>query len=350
MVRQINPGLARLWIKDARQFGYASPVSHTPKSAAVAKALEYLEIGVANNQLDNLPKLVGTTDVAVRELLERHSPVISSTGSFLPELDNEAVERHFTEIMRLFLLGIKDPASAMRTRTKARVFLSKLDRTGVVLLRGLAASGIGIVFTQDQGRVLATDTLELGHPRASLGLTRIISAKNLVSGNTKTQLHSRVSGVFEDTEVAILISTDVVVPTDYQLWLSRDVPHISITFTESGVEISHLVFPGITPCLSCIEQQRLRQVPNWNLIAPQLSQIDRDLSESSMLLFASGLVLNQVLNVIDLGIQDPVSTDIISLDRKTGLITTHTLPARSCGCINPLADEETPNAPFVGSS
>ena len=350
MVRQINPGLARLWIKDTRQYGYENPVSQTPKSPSIQRALEYLELGVANNQIANLPKIVETTGIAVKELLERLSPILSSTGSFFPEMEQSEVERHFNEILRLFLIEVKDPAEALRKRSKARVFVSKLDRTGLVLLKGLAASGIGVVFTQDQGRVMSQDTLELGHPVASKGQTRILSARSLLSGSIKTQLHSRVSGVFDDTEVAILIATDVVVPTDYQLWLSRDIPHISVTFTESGVEISHLVFPGITPCLGCLELERLRTKPNWSLIAPQLAQLDRDLSDSSMMLFASGLVLNQVLNLVDLGIQDPVKTEITRLERKSGQIQLRSIEVESCGCISPLAGRGIPNEPSAGSS
>lgn len=350
MVRQINPGLARLWIKDTRQYGYSAPIAFTPKSASSSKALEYLEIGVANNQLANLPRLVGSTNLAIKELLDRLSPVLNKTGSFLPEMTEEEVERHFAEIMRLFLIGVKDPTEAMRARAKAKVFVSKLDRTGVVLLRGLAAAGVGTVFTQDQGRVLPQDTLELGHPISSLGQTRILSAKNLITGVTKTQLHSRVSGVFDNTDAVILISTDVILPADYHLWLARDVPHLAITYNEFGVELSHLVFPGITPCLSCLELERMRTIPNWRLIAPQLAQIDRDLSDSAMLLFAAGLALNRVLNLIDLGIQNPVPTEITKLDRKLGRIEVQTLEINSCGCFSPLDGRETRSEPFADSS
>ena len=332
MVRQINPSLARLWINNVRHFGYPNPVPVTADTPASQLALEYLEAGLSNSQFNNLPKLVGGTDHKIGDLVGRLSTILVQTSSFLPNLDSSDIERRFSEIMRLFAIGSSDPAEAIRNRNAARIFISKLDRTGMVLLEALSAAGIGLVFTQDSGKVGPGDTLNLGHPESSVGKTRISSAREVLGTGTKTQLHSRVSGVFDQTDVAIIIGTDVINPSDYQIWMARDVPHLAITFDELGVEISHLVVPGLTPCLSCLNLEKLAKEPNWSIIAPQLSLIDRDLSDSASLLFATGLSLTSVLNQLDLGNREEQVSDIIRLDRRTGSVMTRALGKPSCGC------------------
>ncbi|MCF8529459.1 MAG: hypothetical protein K9G13_06110 [Aquiluna sp.] len=332
MVRQINPSLARLWINNTRHFGYPNPYAVTTETPASQLALEYLEAGLSNNQFAILPKLVGGTDQKIGDLVGRLSSILVTTSSFLPELEQAEVERRFSEILRLFAIGSTDPAEALRKRSAARVFVSKLDRTGMVLLEALSAAGIGLVFTQDSQRVGPSDTLNLGHPESSLGKTRISSAREVLGAGTKTQLHSRVSGVFDLTDVAIILGTDVVNPIEYQTWMARDVPHLAITFDESGVEISQLVIPGLTPCLSCLNLERLAADPNWSAIAPQLSLVDRDLSDSASLLFATGVALTSVLTQIDLGNWQEQANRIVRLDRKTGAVLTRQVGNPTCGC------------------
>lgn len=332
MVRQINPSLARLWIGDRRQYGYSNPVGIEPTTPATQRALEYLEAGISNNQLPNLGKIVGTTNIQIGDLLSRISSVLVQTTSFLPELSPEAVEQKFAEIMRLFLTGSLDPAESLKNRSASRVFVSALDRTGLVLLQALSAVGIGTIFTQDQQRVLARDTLNLGHPESSLGETRISSARAILGQKTKTQLHSRVSGVFNETAVSVIIGTDVINPADYQIWMSRDVPHIAITFDELGVQVSHLVIPGVTPCLSCVALEKLNSEPNWQFIAPQLNLLDRDLGDTAVLLFATGVVVNAVLNLIDFGHQAGSKPQETRFDRRTGSVLQREVLSPNCGC------------------
>jgi hypothetical protein len=142
------------------------------------------------------------------------------------------------------------------------------------------------------------------------------------------QLHSRLSSSFDQISIAILIATDVVSPASYQIWLARDVPHLSIVFDEEGVEVSPLVVPGKTSCLSCYEKYRLENLANWPVIAPQLLALERSLADSAMLLFASGVVVNQVLNYLDLLKYEPLS---LRLDRS-GQIASFIPPASNCGC------------------
>ena len=334
VVRQINPGLARLWIDDTtRQYGANSEAVLTNLSNAQWRALDFLEAGVSDNQLSLLPKMASADAETTNELIERLGPLLSRTSSFMPTFTEHEVSKRFSEIMRLYLLGLDDPAETLRARRSLRVFLSKLDRTGLTLLRALNASAVTKVFTNDHSKVLPGDTVELGYPQSLLGSQRVRAAKSDADG-LSIQLHSRVSTAFDQADLAILVCHDIIQPADYQPWLSRDVPHLAICFDESGVEISHIVIPGVTPCLGCIELHRINNEPNWIKIATQLTNLDRDLADSALMLFSTGIALSKSLNFLDrLENQEPL--DMIRLERS-GEVVTSQANWSECGCRNAL--------------
>jgi len=334
VVRQINPGLARLWIADtARQYGANKQLLLTNLSNEQLRALDYLETGISDNQLSLLPKMAsadaGTTD----DLLMRLGPLLAKTTSFMPAFTEEEIARRFSEIMRLYLLGLNDPAETLRSRKKLRVFLSRLDRTGLTLLRALSASAIGNIFTNDHSQVLPADTLELGYPTTLEGTQRVKAAK---SGEAPLdiQLHSRMSKAFDRADFAVLVSNDITKPADYQPWLSRDVPHLAICFDETGVQISHIVIPGITPCLGCLELHRINSDANWVKIATQLSSLERNLADSALMLFACGIAISKSLNFLD-GLKNQGSLELTRLERS-GEVVTSQANWSECGCRNAL--------------
>ena len=117
VVRQINPGLARLWIDDTtRQYGANSEAVLTNLSNAQWRALDFLEAGVSDNQLSLLPKMASADAETTNELIERLGPLLSRTSSFMPTFTEHEVSKRFSEIMRLYLLGLDDPAETLRAR------------------------------------------------------------------------------------------------------------------------------------------------------------------------------------------------------------------------------------------
>jgi hypothetical protein len=142
------------------------------------------------------------------------------------------------------------------------------------------------------------------------------------------QLHSRISSTFDSVSLAVLVTTDITNPATYQTWLARDVAHLAIVFDEEGVEVSPLVVPGKTRCLGCYEKYRLEHTPHWPVIAPQLLALDRSLADSAMLLFASGVVVNQALNFLDLEV---IESNALRLNRN-GTVVSHKPEAINCGC------------------
>jgi hypothetical protein len=244
----------------------------------------------------------------------------SPTGISRPD-----VESRFAEIARVLLQGL-DPEEVKKLRKSKSVFIETLDATGLTIAKALALAGVGKQLSLDQIRVSSQDVSQLGYLAAQLGLPRVRAAQALIG--TDLQMHSRISGSFDAVSLAVLITTDIVNPASYQIWQARDIPHLSIVFDEEGVEVSPLIEPGKTSCLACYEKHRIETEPNWPVIAPQLLALDRTLADSALLLFASGVAVNQILNFIDHGQSE---SNAVRLNRD-GKIASFMPPAISCGC------------------
>lgn len=328
MATQINPRLARLWLADnIRQYGYRKPLRVESLSEPELRILDYLEAGITASQVQSLPELARADSETVGSVVDRVSSVLSESGRLPPELTAAEIDTKFAELARLFSAE-GEFADALARRRKSRIFIESLGRTGLVFAKALSASEIGTLLTLDQLRVSDKDCLPLGHPRSSIGLPRATSAKVQLE-TTQLQFHSRRSGSLDTVTAAVLIANDIVDPNSYQTWLARDVPHVAICFDEEGVEISPLVLPGKTPCIGCIEKARFEADSNWQTIAPQLLALDRSNEDSAMILFATGVVTNLLLDFIDHG--SFVSSSALRLDRGGSLMALQ--PAASpCGC------------------
>ena len=332
MVKQINPSLARIWhSENVRQYGYSNPKLIPIESESQHRLVDILEQGVTNVQFDNLTKLAKIQPRELNLMLTRLAPLIRQTSSFLPELDQSEVELRFAEIMRVFLADFKDPAAVMKKRGLAKVFVASLGRTGLLAAKALYTAGIGTIITFDGTRVRQPDTNELGYAPMAIGLTRHEAAKqHLGKKREELQLHTRLTDGLDRISAALLIANDVTDPADYQVWMTRDVPHISICFTESGASISQLVTPGVTPCLACSEIYRMQEDPSWLATVTQLSQLDRDLADSVSMLAAVSVAVRRILNQID----NPESDSSSPLDfvSTTGELLEGVLPETNCGC------------------
>lgn len=332
MVKQINPSLARIWhSENVRQYGYSNPKLVPIESESQHRLVDILEQGVTNVQFDNLTKLAKIQPRELNLILTRLAPLIRQTSSFLPELDQNEVELRFAEIMRVFLADFKDPAAVMKKRGLAKVFVANLSRTGLLAVKALYTAGIGTIITFDGTRVRQPDTNELGYAPMAIGLTRHEAAKqHLGKKREELQLHTRLTDGLDRISAALLLANDVTDPADYQVWMTRDVPHISICFTESGANISQLVTPGVTPCLACSEIYRMQEDPNWLATVTQLSQLDRDLADSVSMLASVSVAVRRILNQIDNPTQESGSP--LEFISSTGELIEGLLPEANCGC------------------
>ena len=328
MATQINPRLARLWLADnIRQYGYRKPLRIEALSEPELKILDYLEAGITASQVQCLPQIARADSATVRSVVGRVSSVLTESGRLPPELTAAEIDTKFAELARLFAAE-GDFAEGLSRRRNAHIFIESLGRTELVFAKALSASEVGTLLTLDQQRVSNKDCLPLGHPWSSIGLPRATSAKTQLE-NTQLQFHSRRSRSLDTVTAAVLIANDFVDPNSYQTWLARDVPHVAICFDEEGVEISPLVIPGETHCIGCNEKARFESDANWQTIAPQLLALDRSNEDSAMILFATGVVTNLMLDFIDQGLFS--SRQALRLDRS-GSLRAFQPAASPCGC------------------
>lgn len=329
MVRQINPALARLYSAElVRSYGVNPRRQITVDSPGQQRALEILEEGIPDNQFEKLPALAATTEAEVAKLLSRLGELVTHSTGLGKELSQRDIDQRFAELMRLFLVGAKDPIAKLRTRAHAEIFVETMSKTGLSVLRGMSNAGVRRFHTMDQQRVKISDTGALGFADEQIGVSRAQAARLLIQDIDVVQ-HSRVTTTMDRICAALLISDDVIRPESYQLWLSRDIPHVAIVFTEGGVWVSHLVIPGITACLGCLEIARAERDPSWIATATQLSLIERDLADSASLLFAASSVIPALLAVID---GDDPRAKILELDRNSMTISVLEPPSANCGC------------------
>lgn len=71
-------------------------------------------------------------------------------------------------------------------------------------------------------------------------------------------------------DAAVLIGHYVLAPSAGGVWLRRDVPHLPVVFSDSGVQIGPLVTPGTGPCLHCLELHHRDADAAWPALASQL--------------------------------------------------------------------------------
>ena len=323
MATQINPALARLWIaNNTRQYGYRNFTQLTQLQEDQLRVLDYLEQGLTKNQIGNLDQIAKVSTNRSQELLARISPVLWQSSE---TLSTSEIEQRFAEISRIFLQGA-DPVEILRLRLSKKIYVEKLDATGFTICKALDLAGIGKLISFDQKRIQLSDVGPLSFTKAQLGLPRVKAAQSLIG--KKLEFHSRISKSLDEISLAVILANDVVDPNSYQRWLARDIPHFAICFDEEGVEVSPLVIPGKTACLGCQELSRLQQIENWPVIAPQLLALERDLADAPMLLFASGIAVNNILNFVDSG---EVTSEAFRLNRS-GELACFTPKNISCGC------------------
>ncbi|MCY7413495.1 MAG: hypothetical protein LH471_10745 [Salinibacterium sp.] len=74
----------------------------------------------------------------------------------------------------------------------------------------------------------------------------------------------------EFPDAAVIVGHFVLPPTAGGPWLRRDVPHLPVVFSESGVQVGPLVTPGTGPCLHCLELHHRDADAAWPALASQL--------------------------------------------------------------------------------
>jgi hypothetical protein len=212
-------------------------------------------------------------------------------------------ENAFSEIARAELDNQTDGVSVLRARASKSVHIDSLGKSGLLLARGLAASGVGRIVSHDNREVSATDISTDGFDQSHLGQPRLGASAEIVG---RSQSQSRVSNghrmshaSLSNLDCAVLIAQQVVAPGRYALWQQKHIPYLAITFSERAIEVSPVIIPGISACLNCLAYERINSDSAWTALATQLIRSPLRFDDSASRLFASGLALRSILQHLD---------------------------------------------------
>jgi bacteriocin biosynthesis cyclodehydratase domain-containing protein len=255
----------------------------------------------------------------------------------------------------------RDPFSLQFGVDPARVVLRDVstadERIIHALSTGVGSSGLAMIAqssgASDQDLARLMQQLEpLLMPEASparavpvvaiagTGRTVDLIAESLVASGLRVSVSATPSD--KTSDLGIAVGHYVLDPTAHGHWLRRDIPHLAITFGESGATVGPLVEPGRTPCLYCLEFYRRDADASWAAIASQLWG-RRSLAETPLLARevaarAARLVVQRVRE----GAQPPpigTTAASVRIDTETGAITRREwLPHPACGCVEPGAE------------
>lgn len=140
------------------------------------------------------------------------------------------------------------------------------------------------------------------------------------------------SDVRRRPDIAVLVSAHVIDPRRYVGWLSSDIPHLAVVYTDVGVELGPLVEPGAGPCLHCLALERTDADPAWPAMASQLLGRPSLAEREPLVSEVSARVARIVTARLDDGVNDLVSSSLrIDGYRVTGHLIAHR-PHPECGC------------------
>jgi bacteriocin biosynthesis cyclodehydratase domain-containing protein len=148
-------------------------------------------------------------------------------------------------------------------------------------------------------------------------------------------------------DLAIVSSHFVLAPQLHGTWLRRDIPHLSVVFSDTAVCVGPLVEPGVGPCLYCLERHRTDADPAWPAIAAQLwgrrSRLETPLNAGEVAHLAARLILERLTLT---GLRQGAHETAPLAETGEAAHTTHTLnpatgewsrtmatPHPNCGCV-----------------
>jgi len=309
MLNRINKGQPAIWRDPTTlQIGLGpSSVSLEHISLEEQQIIDALYSGLVPGQEEALDSVIGSTPGTTRELIDRLGLVIENSPRKEIDVFGPWQDLAFAEIARASLDYEVNGEMVLAERWQRNIHIDQMDKTGWLLSRALLASGIGAIFSHDDGRILNTDLGELGYPREKLNQQRIaVAGQELSSFSLGKSDRARIVLLQSKPKEDVRFSFAVVVghlaldPTRYARWSNRDVPHLAIVFGLESFEISPVIRPGITGCLNCYQQTKIDEDLSWPVLASQLLNHPRMRDDSSALLTSTGLAAKLTLRFLDL--------------------------------------------------
>lgn len=251
-------------------------------------------------------------------------------------------------------LGIDPPLIILDEVTETQ------ERVLSALAVGVSDAGLGIVSrsrleeAHELLHLISAALLSPGAERepvlvAISGVGALVTelARALGGSGVHTVIADRAEDLLDQgADFAVAVGHYVLPPALHSLWLRRDVPHLPVVFSDTGVHVGPIVEPGASPCLRCLELHRRDTDSTWPAVAAQV--LGRGGSAESALLAIEGaaaaarLVLGRFEG--GGGSRDARAGASVSvrIDAETGARTTREWTAHpECGCLGIAALIET---------
>jgi hypothetical protein len=130
--------------------------------------------------------------------------------------------------------------------------------------------------------------------------------------------------------LAVIVGTWVLAPDIHNRWLRRDIQHLPIVFSDTGVTVGPLVTPGDGACLRCLELYRTDADGAWPAIASQLTGLGGGAECAILAAEAAPVAARMVLSAIE-GSAGPSAS--VHIDAQKGeRVTTNWEQHPACGC------------------
>lgn len=348
MVFRINPNQQPLWRNPFEmQLGTGADALVLNKlSAAQERLIAALYRGIADQQLEVVSQQLGLSKIETNDVIDQVRPMFlseprnTSSSKRKITLSPQFVAGAFAEIIRASLVFGVDGENVLLSRAERTVHLEELSRTGLLIAQGLAAAGVGNLVSHDEQKVDAANLGPTGYPTQLHGHPRVDALRSILAASPNdcqvTTGKRMTEKQLQKIDCAVLIVQQVIEPKRYSTWLTRDVPHIVVTFDAQEVAISPMILPGQTACLFCLEIQRTAENPQWPVIASQLISSSKKFDDSASQLFAAGIVIQKILSRLDKVSGFELSSENqlgYRLNLKNGEVTEFKWPQQSgCQC------------------
>lgn len=218
------------------------------------------------------------------------------------------------------------------------------ERMLSALILGISKSGMTLLKEESPGeRDLFLDALAPAlatpGPLASIPVVALSGRGPLIPVLTQLLGHSSVQVLLAEDDsslqdttpgLAVVVGTWVLAPDIQSHWLRRDIPHLPITFSDTGVTVGPLIDPGVGPCLRCIDLHRTDADPAWPAIASQLTGMTGGADRPVLIAEAATAAFRVIMAWAGGSAPDYVS---LHIDDQTGE-RAHTpwQPHPRCGC------------------
>jgi bacteriocin biosynthesis cyclodehydratase domain-containing protein len=251
----------------------------------------------------------------------------------------------------------RSPSSVQVGVDPARAVLEPVgqgtERMLAALVSGATRPGLALLSGgDDPDELLAVlaPVLESAVPAAEVSVAVLGAGRTAVLVARLLHEHGvHLSGAADETpDAAVLVSHYAVPPAARGTWLRRDVPHLSVVFSDTGAMVGPLVDPGRGPCLTCVELHHRDRDPAWPALASQLVDRTSGVELGAVTAEAAAVAVRMLLPRLLRPSDDPpveatavaVTAVAVRIDGMTGERTEHVVarhPHCSCGDGGPPA-------------